>query len=730
MIASGTPTVPVSPSEGSAEPLAALFRPRSVIVVGASDRPGSVGGSVFRNILRSDFRGVAFPVNPSWQSVSGVRCYSSVRDVPEPADLGIVIVPAPAVPGVIDELAEHGVRGVVVVSSGFREVGGVGAELEADLVARAHRHHIALVGPNCFGLFTTDPAVRLNATFSSDLPPPGNIAFVSQSGALGAGILAYAAAERIGFSRFVSVGNRAGVDECDLLRSLASDERTKVILLYLEGLADGRRFLDTAREVTSDKPVLMLKSGRTPAGERAARSHTGSLARSGRDRLYDAVFEQSGVLRLDTLGDLFRSAKVFASGARMEGSRLGILTNSGGPGIVATDAAVRAGLTLPPLSAEVRHELEGRLPPIASLENPVDVTADVTESQFESALERVLSDPGLDGILVIATPTGTLRSDQFAKAVREAKARTSKALVACLFGLSDLSRDVQDLELAGVPTFTFPEEAVGALGVLARYQAWRSRPRTEVRHFDVDGSAVAATLAAASRRSRTVLPEFESRAVLAGYGIRFPPTERTASEAEAVRAADRIGYPVVLKVASPDISHKTEVGGVRTRIGSEAELRSAWAAMHRDLAEKAPSAHLEGFEIEAEVRGGKEVLVGFQRDPEFGPIVVFGIGGIYVEVLRDVTFRIAPLVTRSAERMIRSIAAFPLLAGVRGEPPSDLPALAEVIERVSQLAVEHPEIAELDLNPLLVLPEGHGAVAVDARIVIASQAETGSIDRA
>jgi acetyl coenzyme A synthetase (ADP forming)-like protein len=699
--------------------LDALFRPRSVIVVGASDRPGSVGASVFRNLLRSDFRGVAYPVNPSWRSISGVRCYPTVADVPEPAELGVVIVPAPAVGPVIDQLAERGVRGVIVISSGFREVGGEGIAREADLVARVRRHGMSLVGPNCFGLFTTDPEVRLNATFSASLPPPGNIAFVSQSGALGAGILAYAAAERIGLSRFVSVGNRAGVDECDLLRALADDERTKVILLYIEGLANGRRFLETAREITSDKPILVIKSGRTPAGERAAMSHTGSLARSGRDRLYDAVFEQCGVLRLDTLGELFRSAKAFASGIRMEGPRLAVLTNSGGPGIVAADAAVRAGLQLPPPSAAAHDRLVAALPSIASFGNPIDTTADVDDRLYREALDILLAEEGVDGVLVISTPTGTISSATVVEAIVDAHRRSPKGMVACLFGVTDLSGEMERLERSGVPAFTFPEEAVGALGILARYRAWRVRPRTEVRTFPVDRAAADAAVAAARARGTTVLPEYAARSLVAAYGIRFPTVARVTDVEAAVREAETIGYPVVLKVASPDISHKTDVGGVAAGIGTAEALRRAYGRMETAVRSAAPAARVEGYEVQAQVVGGKEVLVGTQRDPDFGPIVVFGMGGIYVEVLRDVTFRLAPLVTRSAQRMIESTAAFSLLTGVRGEKPSDLAALAEVIERISQLAVEHPEISEIDVNPLLVLEPGKGAVAVDARIVLA-----------
>ncbi len=695
-----------------------LFRPRSVIVVGASDRLGTVGASVFRNILASNFRGVAYPVNPSWRSVSGVRCYPRIADVPEPADLGVVIVPAPSVPPVIDELAERGVRGVVVISSGFREVGGDGAARESDLLARARRHGMSLVGPNCFGLFTTDPEVRLNATFSASLPPAGNVAFVSQSGALGAGILAYAATQRIGFSRFVSVGNRAGIDECDLLEALADDERTGVILLYLEGLADGRRFLEAARRVTSEKPVLVLKSGRTAAGEQAARSHTGSLARSGRDRLYDALFEQAGVLRLDTLGDLFRSAKAFASGIRMEGSRVAVLTNSGGPGIVAADAAVRSGLELPSPSPAARERLAALLPSIAALGNPVDTTADIGERPYRDALEVLLAEDSVDGALVIATPTGTITAATVVDAVLDAHRRSPKALVACLFGVADLSRDMERLDEGGVPAFTFPEEAVAALGILARYRAWRVRPRTEVRTFPVDRAAADATIEAARRSGATVLPEYAARSLLAAYGVRFPTAARATTVEEAVRASGRIGYPVVLKVVSPDLSHKTDVGGVAVGIPSPEALRSAYVRMDAAVRSAAPAARLEGYEVQQQVVGGKELLVGIQRDPDFGPIVVVGMGGIYVELLRDVTFRLAPLVTRSAERMIASIAAYPLLTGVRGERASDLAALEEVIERISQLAVERPEIAELDVNPLLVLEAGQGAVAVDARIVL------------
>ena len=696
-----------------------LFRPSSVAVIGASNRPGRVGTSLFRNLLSSGYQGTVYPVNPSWKSVSGVRCYPDLRSLPEVPELGVVIVPAAQVPQTMDELGQAGTKGAIVISAGFREVGEAGAALEAEVVARAQEHSMSLVGPNCFGVFNTDPEIGLNATFSESLPPAGNIAFVSQSGALGAGILKYGAAERIGFSRFVSVGNRAGVDENDLLTSLGRDPRTRVILLYVESLANGRRFLEVAREVTERKPVLVIKSGRTSAGERAARSHTGSLAQSGRDQLYDAVFTQAGVQRVERVGDLFRLAKIFASDIELDGPRLFILTNSGGPGIVAADAAERHGLQLPPLPERTRATLAARLPSIASISNPLDMTADTPAEEYREILQAILESGEVDGALVVSTPAGHLSGERVGVAILEAKAATRKPIVACLFGLSDLSSEVAFLEKRGVPTYTFPEEAVEGLASLARYRAWKARPHEAFRTFPVDRAKAEKVLDLARASGQSALPEYVTRGLLEAYGVRFPPSALTASADEAVAAAARIGYPVVLKVASPEILHKVDVGGVAIGLADAPALRAAWERMDRSVRAAAPGARIDGYEVEAQVSGGKEVLVGFQRDPNFGPVVVFGMGGIYVEALRDVTFRLAPMRPISAQHMIESVRGYSLLRGVRGEPPSDIGAVAETIERVAQLAVERPEILELDVNPLIVRPAGQGVVAVDARAVLA-----------
>jgi acetyltransferase len=698
--------------------LSDLFSPRSIAVVGASNRPGSVGASVFNNIIQAGFQGIVYPVNPSRQSVSGVRCYADIAALPEVPDVGVVIVPAGIVAKTAEELGKAGTKALIVISSGFKEVGGEGVAREEELVRIVQKYKMDVVGPNCFGVLNTDPAVRLNATFSDSLPPRGNIAFVSQSGALCSGILRYGVAERIGFSKFLSVGNRAGVDENDILLSLGNDAATKVILLYIESLADAQRFLETAREVTEKKPVFVIKSGRSAAGERAARSHTGSLAQSGRDKMYDALFEQSGVLRVESTGELFRAAKVFSTGPVLAGPKVAILTNSGGPGIVAADAAERHGLQLPSLPTEIRQKLAHMYSPAASTANPIDMTGEASPSMFRESIGTLLACPDINAVVVITTTAAVIDTAAIAGAIITARGSNPKPVVACLFGLDDLSDQVLRLEAAGVPTFTFPEESVAALGDLYRYWSWRTRPKTTVRTFEVDRAAAKRVIAKAHAEGVTALPEFRARELIEAYGIKFPALTMVTDVEGAVAAAKEIGYPVVMKVVSPDILHKTDVGGIQVNLATPEAVREAWATIHASVRAKAPKAKIEGFEVEAMVPIGKEVIIGAQHDPIFGPVVLFGMGGVYVEVLKDVTFRCAPMRTLSAQRMVDELRSSALLRGVRGEPPSDLPALYEAIERVSQLIQENPEIQELDLNPVLVQPTGKGVLAVDARILL------------
>lgn len=709
-------------SGGRSEGLSELFAPRSIAVLGASRRPGSVGASMFHNIIGAGFTGVVYPVNPSWPSVGGVRCYPTVSDLPEVPDLAVVIVPAPGVVRAVDELGRLGTRGVVVISSGFKEVGGEGIAREEELVRVVRKWRMSLVGPNCFGVINTDPEVRLNATFSDTMPTEGNIAFVSQSGALGAGILHYAQSQRIGFTRFVSVGNRAGIDENDLLRALEKDPRTRVLLLYVESLAQGRRFLEVAREVTLTKPVLIIKSGRTPGGAAAALSHTGSLARAQSDRLYDGLFLQSRVMRAGTLAELFQMAKIFAAAPEGGGRRLAILTNSGGPAILAADAAPRAGLSMPTLPPHRQERLRGLLSPNAAVRNPVDMTADANDQTYASALRELLAEPSVDQVFVIATPTGASTGLAIARAWLGAWKKNRKPTAACLFGVEDLSEEVALLEQGGIPNFTFPEEGVRALGRWAEWQDWKRRVRRPPPKFKVDSRRARALLQRAAKEGRRALADFEAREVLQCYGFKVPPWALVHDEKEARREADRIGYPVALKVASRDILHKTDVGGVALDLHDADAVSRALTEMRARITRAAPEARVEGFVVERMVKGGRELILGVQRDPDFGPVLLFGMGGIYVEVLKDVAFRLAPISPLSAEHMVEGSTAFRLLQGVRGERASDLPAIHEALLRLSQFATEQELVGELDINPLLALPSGEGAVAVDCRIGLVAPA--------
>jgi acetyltransferase len=699
--------------------LSEIFSPKSIAIVGASRKEGTVGHKLFQNMLSGGFTGVVYPVNPHWPSVGGVRCYPGIRDLPETPDLAVVIVPAGDVPHTIQELAERGTRGAIIISSGFKEVGGEGAWREEEVVRVANRRGMSIVGPNCFGVFNTDPEVRMNATFSDVLPPAGNIAFASQSGALGVGILLHAKAQGIGFTKFVSFGNRADVNEADLLETLGRDEKTKVILLYLESLAEGRRFLKVATEVTRKKPILIIKSGRTSLGEEAVKSHTGTLAHAHSDKLFDAVFDEAGVIRAGSLAELFCMAKVFASCPLPRGPNLAILTNSGGPGILAADTASRAGLYLPSLPQHLREDFSHALPRNSSLRNPVDMTGDASPTAYGEGLKGLLSEETINGVMVIATPTRDTTGRAVAEALIEARHGNEKPIVACLFGLADLSQEVALLEAHGIPCFTFPEEAASAFASLSRYAGMKNRPQEEAVRFKVDTKTTQRIFADARRGHMPTLPDHMARELLKAYGFTFPASQLVHTEEEAVAAAAELGYPVVLKVSSQDILHKSDVGGVMLHLDSDQTLAEALRTMQRKVKSVAPAAKIDGFVVEKEMIGGPEVILGMKRDPDFGPVILFGIGGIFVEAFNDVDFRPAPLTPKSADRLIASIRASAILQGLRGQEPSDIAALKDAMLRLSQLSMEQDLVKELDINPLLMLARGKGTVAVDSRIILA-----------
>jgi acetyl coenzyme A synthetase (ADP forming)-like protein len=698
--------------------LSALVQPQTVAVIGASRDPTKVGHAIFRNILAAGYLGAVHPVNPGARSISGVRAYPSILDVPDPIDLAVVITPAPSVPAVLDQCGERGVRGVVVISGGFREVGEEGRRREDELRERIARWGFALIGPNCLGVINTAPDVRLNATFTKDIPLAGNIGFISQSGALTAAALEYARSNRIGFSKVFNLGNKADVTELDLLDLLAGDPSTGVILLYVEELTDGRRFIEAARAISEQqppKPILVLKAGRTAAGARAVSSHTGSLA--GSDEVYEAIFAQAGVLRAESVEELFDYAAAFSMQPLPRGPRVAIVTNAGGPGILATDASIRQGLELARLTETTTEALRKVVPPEGSVDNPIDILGDADDRRYDAALSAALDDDAVDAGIVLVTRQATIDMVATADAVvRQARA-AGKPVLASFVGALAVEAGVARLEESGIPHYAFPEAIARALAAMVRYRSWIGRPRTGYRIFDdVDRARVRAILHGAPPG---FLIESAAFALLEAYGFPLLPWAVARSAEDAVARAATIGLPVALKIMSPQIIHKVDVDGVRLDLRTSDDVAQAYDEIMRAVRGGHPEADLHGVIVQAMARGGREVILGLSRDPQFGPVLMFGLGGIYVEVLKDVAFRLAPVRELGVYRMMEETRTSAILKGVRGEPPSDVDALATCLLRLSQLAVECPEVAELDINPMFVYVRGQGAVVADVRVRVA-----------
>ena len=718
-------TTKSSSSIGSAtQPLESIFRPKSVAVIGASNRAGNVGNAIFRNILFGGYGGTLYPVNPKARAICGVRSYASVTDIPDDVDQAVIIVPPVSVLEVLEECGKKGVKGVVVVSAGFKEVGPEGLLLEQKAVEIVHRYKMPMIGPNCLGVISTDADIQLNASFARCMPKHGNIAFVSQSGALCAGILDYARGRDIGFSKFISFGNKADVTELDLLRYLAQDESTDVILMYLETLVDGRKFIELAREVTGDqkhrKPILAIKSGRTSQGAAAARSHTGALA--GSDAVYDAIFAQAGILRVETVEELFDLAVGFSRQPLPTGNRFAIVTNAGGPGIMATDAAIRHGLELAKLRPETLVALKAKLPPTANFHNPVDVIGDATSERYTDAMTAVLADPAVEGVVVLLTPQSMTDIEAIAKTIGEVSPKSGKPVLASFLGHVDVSAGIQILEKHGVPNYQFPENAARSLAAMARYTQWLNRPRTSEKKFKVNTAKVKEIFAKVRAEGRVYLPEVESLAVLEAYG--FPTLKHGMAKTaeEAVALFQKIGAPVVLKIVSPDVVHKFDVGGVLLNISTPEEVRVGFEKITNGVKQKLPNARLLGVEVVQMAKKGIETILGISNDPVFGHMVMFGLGGTFVEVLKDVSFRLVPIRVLSAQNMITSIRAAKVFEPFRGQPAADTDTIAECLERLSQLVTDFPEISELDINPLIVHSQGQGAHVADVRIVLAPTA--------
>jgi acetyl coenzyme A synthetase (ADP forming)-like protein len=691
-----------------------FFAPASVAVVGVGREPDGVGRSVFRNLIAAGFAGGLYPVNPHLDEVEGRICYRSVAVLPVTPDLGIIAVPAASVPAVVRDLAQLGTRSVVVISAGFKETGREGAALERELLAAATEGGVRLLGPNCLGLIAT-PA-HLNASFSATMPLPGSTAFMSQSGALGTAVLDWSKGRRIGLSAFVSLGNRADVSENDLLDLWREDKGTRTVVAYLESVADGPAFVEAATRLTAVKPLVVLKSGGSDAGARAVSSHTGSLA--GSDTAYDAAFRRAGVIRAHTVQDLFDFAEALSRQPLPAGPGLAILTNAGGPAIMATDACDFYGVTLAGLERTTVDALREALPPAAALFNPVDVLGDAPASRYAAALCALGDDPNVRSVLVVLTPQAPTQAVETAQAVVDFASRTALTTLACFMGASAVEEASVVLQTGGVPVYRFPERAIASLASMERVREDRARPRTPVPVIDADRETVRTRIESARGARRTFITEEGASAIARAYGLPTPAGGLARDLAAARQLAARIGYPVALKIASPDILHKSDIGGIRLGVVGEDELTAAYEQVIGAARDRMPDADVWGVTVQQMVPAGREIIVGIDRDPQFGPLLMFGLGGVYVEVLHDVVFRLCPVSPEEAREMISEIRAFGLLRGARGQAPADIEAIVDVLVRVSALAVDFPDITELDINPLIVMDRGGGAVAADVRIGI------------
>jgi len=695
-------------------PLERLFAPRSIAVVGVTPTPGTVPYDIFSNILAGGFRGKVFPVAPGKRAICGVPACRYVLDIEEPVDLAVIVFPADVVDRALEQCGRKGIKSAIVISAGFREIGSAGRERERRLKDLSAQYGISLIGPNCLGVINPDPAVRLNASFARGMPHAGRIAFLSQSGALCTAVLDYAWDKEIGFSKFASFGNMAGVTETDLLEYLHQDDRTDVILLYLEELRNVRRLVDVARRITrgkDSKPVLAIKAGRTPQGADAAASHTGSLA--GEDALVDAAFREAGIVRVESVEELFNAAVLCAYQPMPAGNRLAIVTNAGGPGVMATDAAVRAGLAMPRLAEPTRARLKAVLPAAANTANPVDVIGDAHADRYTAALEAVLEDPQVDQVLVILTPQSMTDVEAIARAVCQTHEKAAKPIACAFMGATDVAPGVRILQHARIPHYILPEWACQAMAFVQQVLGWRRRPWEEPQRLPVDAEAARVLLEGSPGG---YLAEDRALEVLAAYGLPVPPCRLCTSAAEAAAFAHQIGYPVVLRVVSPEIVHKSEVKGVALDLADAGALRRAYDEMLAGVAARRPDAAIRGVLVRRMIPPGHEVILGGKRDAEFGPVLMFGLGGIYVELFQDVTFALAPVGRTGALEMMRRVRAFRLLEGLRGAPAADVAGIADCLARVGQLVADFDRVAELDVNPLIAGPASAGNVVADARI--------------
>lgn len=695
-----------------------FLSPKSIAIIGASDQEGSVGRAITSNILKS-YTGKVFPISRTRETVFDKKAYQSVLDVPETIDLAVVVTKNDVVPTILENCGKKGIKGVIVITAGFKEVDEEGAKLERRLAEISKEYGIRIIGPNCLGVMNLAPQTMMNSTFLKVTPKSGGIALVSQSGAICAALVEDASAQGIGFSAVISMGNKVDLNEVDMLKMLAEHEQTKVIVMYLEDMANGKEFLKVCKQITRlgvvKKPVLVLKSGRSPEGAKAAMSHTGALM--GSDEIYDALLTQAGAIRVDTMEELFDYATAFSKQPLPKGD-LVIVSNAGGPAIISTDACAKLGIKMANIE-DIRPQINAVIPPWGTSRNPVDIVGDADFNRFDHVLNLVLAHKNVGSVIVMCTPSATLDYNKLAEVVVLASKKHDKTVLASLMGLDEGIRNKEILAEGGIPHYKYAESAIHALKTMLQFSQWSEAPEGNVQQFKANKKKVSQIFARVRSEGRKNLLEEEGQEVLKAYGIPLPKSILATKEREAVLAAKKIKYPVVMKIASPQIIHKSDAGGVKVGLKTPQEVKAAFRAIIKNAKRYDRKATIKGVLVQEMVKGGKETIIGSEQEPGFGPVMMFGMGGIYVEVLKDVVFRITPVTDSEASDMVSLIKTGKLLQGVRGEKPSDAQKLSECIEKISQLVTDFEEIQELDLNPVLVFEKGKGYKVVDVRIVLA-----------
>ena len=691
-----------------------MFDPDSIAVIGASRKEGKVGRAVLENLMINKEKTI-IPINPQVDEILGLSCYPTILDVPEDmkVDLAVIVIPAKFVPEAVDMCGQAGVKNIIVISAGFKEAGVEGARFERECAALCDKYDIDMIGPNCLGIINT--GCNLNASFAAGMAYQGNIAMMSQSGAICSVTLDWADRIGVGFSKFISLGNKADLAENEFLEYFENDDSTAVIAAYLEGVKDGPEFIKIAQRVTQSKPVIIVKSGRTSVGSRAVSSHTGTLA--GSDAAYNAGFRQSGVLRADSLEEMLDYCRAFSVYPLPTGRNIAVVTNAGGLGILTADACYNAGLSIASFEEATIEQLRESLPPAANFYNPVDVLGDASAEIYEAALDAVLADTNVNGIVLLLSPQAMTDVPAIAKMVAKKIQESDKPIMCNFAGGTRVSPAEDILNENNIPNYSSAERAVASMNALCNYYTIKNKSYGSPEVFDTDKELAESIVQEAKIEGRRTLG-LESLDLLASYGIPVVRSGIAKTLSEAVSISENVGYPVVMKILSPDISHKTDVGGIRLNLEHADDVERAYNTMMSDVRHYMPEALITGVQIQKMLGGGKEVIVGMDRDPQFGPLLMFGLGGTYVEFLKDVSFAVAPISEAEAKHMVSTIKTYPLIAGVRGEAPSDIKSIIDTLMKASQLVTEHPEILEFEINPLMVMPDGQGCVAMDVRLTI------------